>query len=763
MADPTEFYFLNRIKLGLTADRLYRYCEANLPFVRFEEQLKDDGLDTSFRSEMVYRVFPQALRANNRLGRRFFRLVVTPLCTLSRNPDFVAKLKDSLAVFQPGVLQGMYIWTSYPLHCLTKIVWKNTIMPKYASKETNPHEVIEILSVAERGINYCQSGNGAVLTTALMKRMWFSHNLLENGMPMFNRLVKVSPQMLLQVQMDNWPMDKQGYPLTSVASSMKHTYGNSGLRGYLGIFRVRVATKVIPSDFMKHLADPERTIRFMMDTFFSSWVSDMQSMVYGAVVSDAQAVIDAEESADAVRWAKHRQAHAKLFLTSEKLFSYHRDIGVRYLLDMIASTPGCVPVVLPQSETKHLSLPGFARLLLSMYNPEDGKTLNKSPLLPRDKFGSTWVFQHVMRHCYAVLPQNDNSRALLVKTVMAAVANLKVNFFPDVPPRPATGRPHVWQSAYHWTLLNVAPSSEERRLLQAAATTPALAQQLQTQQELVANVNAEWSISDARPTEFFRYLDKTCPPSELAFAHIAKQNGPFEGDVELYYKWACGYFVTNYFDVFCQASTWAAYFLSLAAPKVFRQNQGAIPKHGLTGSKEITRAVRNAEWVTRPAHKVTSVPAHYFPMAAVYFLLLIHPQSPLMAKFKRENKFGTDFTSKHSKFFSQRTYPELTPHSADHKGLMPFNAIRMGLATALSQAVLNKCLPGTAYATLTEPQLKLYVADIRHRLVHREDLSKPNTFGPFSALTHFFGRDMGLELAQLHQCPVPVTAQPGAQ
>ena len=98
-----------------------------------------------------------------------------------------------------------------------------------AKKRIDPL-TIELCSVAERALNYLHTGNGKVLSTAVMRPLWISKALVEHGLPAFSPTIRVGETLSdpFTVVAEEWPFDEAIHqPLSASKRSQILTYGLS--------------------------------------------------------------------------------------------------------------------------------------------------------------------------------------------------------------------------------------------------------------------------------------------------------------------------------------------------------------------------------------------------------------------------------------------------------------------------------------------------------------------------------------------------------
>ena len=106
---------------------------------------------------------------------------MTPLVS-----EFLFDLLTALSASQvyPCILE----WATYPITTLLERVWTVHVKRNLLNPQENgrPDPVyVELISVAERCLNFAHTGAAKVLNRNLMWHMWVTRGILDNGFPSF--------------------------------------------------------------------------------------------------------------------------------------------------------------------------------------------------------------------------------------------------------------------------------------------------------------------------------------------------------------------------------------------------------------------------------------------------------------------------------------------------------------------------------------------------------------------------------------------------
>jgi len=122
---------------------------------------------------------------------------------------------------------SVYKWTTYGLTTAIEKIWK-TSKEKVENHDRIDPLMVELCSVLERSLNYMHTGHAKVLATSVMAPMWTSQGLIDHGMPIFARMVRLGTSIADTISVDgaNWPCDDNTQqPYSSSRRSQVMTYG----------------------------------------------------------------------------------------------------------------------------------------------------------------------------------------------------------------------------------------------------------------------------------------------------------------------------------------------------------------------------------------------------------------------------------------------------------------------------------------------------------------------------------------------------------
>ena len=120
---------------------------------------------------------------------------MTPLIS-----EFLFDLLTALSASQvyPRILE----WATYPITTLLERVWTVHVKRNLLNPQENgrPDPVyVELISVAERCLNFAHTGAAKVLNRNLMWHMWVTRGILDNGFPRYSitsRTAMTPPSLL---------------------------------------------------------------------------------------------------------------------------------------------------------------------------------------------------------------------------------------------------------------------------------------------------------------------------------------------------------------------------------------------------------------------------------------------------------------------------------------------------------------------------------------------------------------------------------------
>ena len=150
---------------------------------------------------------------------------MTPLIS-----EFLFDLLTALSASQvyPRILE----WATYPITTLLDRVWTVHVKRNLLNPQENgrPDPVyVELISVAERCLNFAHTGAAKVLNRNLMWHMWVTRGILDNGFPSFwpGLIISGEARTTLHVELSKWPLAAHPahMPLLASRRSQELTYG----------------------------------------------------------------------------------------------------------------------------------------------------------------------------------------------------------------------------------------------------------------------------------------------------------------------------------------------------------------------------------------------------------------------------------------------------------------------------------------------------------------------------------------------------------
>jgi hypothetical protein len=122
---------------------------------------------------------------------------------------------------------ALYDWVSYPITTVIEAIYKHEMVAIARGISPCPYR-LELLAAFERLLNFCHTGNTAVLATGLMRPLGLSRGAIIDGFPMLVKLF-ARPTIVsavnggLEIDARNWPF-KNGYPAIASKASQIYSY-----------------------------------------------------------------------------------------------------------------------------------------------------------------------------------------------------------------------------------------------------------------------------------------------------------------------------------------------------------------------------------------------------------------------------------------------------------------------------------------------------------------------------------------------------------
>ena len=252
------------------ASSIYNAVSAALPHTAIDYQMSS-GKESFLRSENIFTINVHRLRNAIRNGGDFFGSVIEPLLGVCTHSDVCKALKESSVILRPEVCSfrfglcsiscshflaqvfpKLYLWTSVPITILIEEVWAHYIKPVLqerqavianngtSSRSTREPPIaqlglvpepqwVEFMSMLERCLNYCHTGNAICVSNQLMKDSFTMRAILNGCLPLLANVIdfNIVDGTIPMLPLSSWPVDKKGYPLAISRRAIQLTYGDS--------------------------------------------------------------------------------------------------------------------------------------------------------------------------------------------------------------------------------------------------------------------------------------------------------------------------------------------------------------------------------------------------------------------------------------------------------------------------------------------------------------------------------------------------------
>lgn len=289
----------------------------------------------------------------------------------------------------------------------------------------------------------------------------------------------------------------------------------------------------------------------------------------------------------------------------------------------------------------------------------------------------------------------------------------------------------------HWT--PVPHNTRDRQAVHASLTTRSKTPM--ADDDDIAKQLA-WSTLDVQLNDIPKYITRTTTPTNFATAMPLENTSGYFLDT---YQWAY-----NFFDIdnpVCHYAMWIAFVASRTCQMLRHDNKPPPELVSLANQGQpvdeasITRFVRDAKWLGVGAGGSTNSKgrnnaATQFTMTLVYFLAMLHRESPLRRRMdNNEQSLGTDWTAKHGISITSCKYSDtadMTVFSpSGQKAINGFNMIRFGLAVGRNKKVFRSASYGQDWEVISLESVTVLHARMATLL--------PQPYGLFSWLCEVVG------------------------
>lgn len=129
---------------------------------------------------------------------------------------------------------AIYSWMTYPLTALLEITWEQVKAEEERRRRAGKRlkldvGVVDVVSCAERALNYMHTGNPAVIKTTVMNVLWIGRAIVDDGLPSFSPAVVNfrGSRELVTVEHGKWPYDDViRMPKSAAERGLKFRYGD---------------------------------------------------------------------------------------------------------------------------------------------------------------------------------------------------------------------------------------------------------------------------------------------------------------------------------------------------------------------------------------------------------------------------------------------------------------------------------------------------------------------------------------------------------
>ncbi|KAF8054494.1 hypothetical protein FPV67DRAFT_1682577 [Lyophyllum atratum] len=708
-----------------TAEKCFQKCDPDLPHQRFAKKIDTPGIKRELRMENVYCLDLLAMPVTHRKGRVIYDTVITTLAKAWTTPSIVSLIRPHITVFREDCFPNLYKWVSYPITLLLESFWKEIEERHRALKPVSPYTQ-ELVCMLERSLNFCQTGAGKVIVRGLMEEAGLALGLLTDGMPMLWSGVNLTRFDCPSIIADRWPTQRRtNKPAIASKRSMVINYGEQHAEVYQARFFIEHTLVTMPSDLYQSFKDDTmRRCLIIARLSMESYVGETKTMVVEGITQDLQPLITGGDVIE-VGKAEARAKRLKKWASNANPFSSEPNISSLLLLALIPDGNGGL-ASLPEASPPRMALSRFVSDIYDMCKEQEPRPKIVAPLI---KQGSAHtIITMAIRYIHHLLPRSDldkTTKSIFVRVIQ----DLKVNTVPWQ--LPVTGRPGATSTKpthMSWVNLGLADSGSNAGLL-IAGSQGAESSAIQAAVSAHAvDTQAAYNILALKWSESKHVFTRTSLPTEWSVSH-AKEN---HGYVRETYE-----FVQMAYDGTIPIHGLAmlmAQVMALLAPNVFSDNINQIPMHLNTEStsNEITQAVKSSPWTSKGGNrKGCSEPGPYITMVSTFIIAIFDVRSPLRKHMAAHHEgLGDKWAKKHSA-----------------KGIMPYNLVRLGLATAHSNQIFKAAKFGSAYKLISDAEVLKLHTELKAKM------TSGNRYGPYNALLQLVGPEAANDIAERGECP----------
>ncbi|KAH9916088.1 uncharacterized protein BXZ73DRAFT_81168 [Epithele typhae] len=710
-----------------SALKLKNLLAESMPWSRLDTQLS--GItETYFRFENNHVIIMHRLKATCTDGGVFYEEMFFPLSEIILHPIVFEPLKDTLVAMKPREYVNMYKHVTAPLRAWQEAIWRCKIKPYLGVRGERPSPVwVEWIAIFDRLLNFAYTGAAKVLTHGAMWDLYLSHSVVDHGFPMLSKLLAIVGGVPT-FRLEDWPvnMDTE-QPKTVSQASQQYTYSVGHFSYFLTDFRLALAPyhpEWYP-DRIRKMPPDQRSLHLLGEFIYLSFADDVKDFVKTGVEAEIKDALNDNTHPDH-QVALDRRNSLKQWLRL-KHFCGWGDSGGNWihLIRALSSEESAVAAGLPPSGRDSYSLQKYAEDLI-----KQGSTTTqpfRAPLRKNSPLG------HALRVCInhaRQLLQSSSTQDQNVTLRLILVSTLRfhhVNFIPDVPPSATPGGPLPANISIHaWTRLGSPPTPIE--MATSRVCTPreqtALRVQALHDQEVLADVNTDWSINEVTLFDLHKFVNRQAPPIEF---HMSSQSA-LKDEIKEVYDWAYTELTNNFGHWSCQLAFLLAYMLSRMLPNVnwtkgSAYNFGRLTMTYMNNTSLAKTMFQQIPWVagenSNGNHGFTDNKS-YFTCAIIVILSYMRRDSMFYQCLAADNKFHGKWTRKHGSSNRYLSTPLrlVYSHTTAPKALGTVNWYRIGLCNTGGNRFNNS---GSAcfnkdYHVFEEVHLQQYYMRLRGHL-----------------------------------------------
>jgi hypothetical protein len=212
-----------------TAQRLRVSVETLTPAEDFKQRAKATGKEVGLRFEPTVHIDMDLLAPSLRTGAAIFEHIILAGSLWMNQRTILTQIKATIVVFKPLFWPWALTLTMKPLQSLQNALWKSYSSGPRESLDLD-WRAIELMAICDRLLEYAATGNGKVLPSALLSRLYVRKALYDTGWPTFTKALDirdVSDSNPPNIALSDWPLNPEGRPLLCATAAMKYHYNDS--------------------------------------------------------------------------------------------------------------------------------------------------------------------------------------------------------------------------------------------------------------------------------------------------------------------------------------------------------------------------------------------------------------------------------------------------------------------------------------------------------------------------------------------------------